>query len=224
MKKKIVTISDTHSLHNQVNIPDGDILLCAGDITNKGDLSDVTRFNYFLSGLPHKHKVSIAGNHDFCFEDGRKDHARKDLSVCEYLCDEWVNVDGLKIYGSPWQPWFYDWAFNLQRGQELKEKWAMIPDDTDILITHGPPMGILDYTLMDKKNVGCQDLLDRINEIKPKLHLFGHIHEGYGTDKIGETLFVNASTCTLRYQPINKPIVIIYDSDTGEFEVEPEEE
>ena len=214
MKKTIVTIADTHALHKDVEIPDGDILLCGGDFTNVGKLKDVESFNEFIGQFSHEHKVTIAGNHDFCFEKMRQ-RSKDLLTNCTYLHDSEIEIDGIKIYGSPWQPEFFDWAFNLKRGKELEEKWAKIPDDVDILITHGPPMGILDCTLRDRTHVGCQDLLNRINEIKPKVHIFGHIHEGYGTYENDSTLFINASVCTLQYNPVNKPIVFIYDTEDG---------
>ena len=118
----------------------------------------------------------------------------------------------IKIHGSPWQPNFYDWAFNLPRlGDEIKSKWDMIPDDTDILITHGPPQEIRDFVSNWRQgdmNVGCELLRYRIDQIKPLLHVFGHIHGAYGGALINETLFINASTCTERYEPSNKPIVV----------------
>ncbi|KAJ1387204.1 Metallo-dependent phosphatase-like protein, partial [Ochromonadaceae sp. CCMP2298] len=115
---------------------------------------------------------------------------------------------GLKVWGSPWQPEFCDWAFNLPPGPRLKEKWAMIESDTDILITHGPPRGILDAN-SQRYHCGCADLLKAVRDrVKPRLHIFGHIHESYGTFSDGHTLFVNGSTCTLSYRPSNPPIVI----------------
>ena len=123
MKKTIVTIADTHALHKDVEIPDGDILLCGGDFTNVGKLKDVESFNEFIGQFSHEHKVTIAGNHDFCFEKMRQ-RSKDLLTNCTYLHDSEIEIDGIKIYGSPWQPEFFDWAFNLKRGKELEEKWA----------------------------------------------------------------------------------------------------
>jgi Icc-related predicted phosphoesterase len=100
-----------------------------------------------------------------------------------------------------------DWAFNLQRGPALREKWALIPEGTDVLITHGPPFGILDWTARGER-VGCEDLLEAVRRVKPRLHVFGHIHEGYGEHEQDGTRFVNASICTEAYQPTNAPIVV----------------
>jgi Icc-related predicted phosphoesterase len=124
-----------------------------------------------------------------------------------YLQDEPVEIEGLKFYGSPWQPWFLDWAFNLERGESLRKVWARIPEDTDVLVTHGPPHGILDRTTRGEP-VGCEDLRARVEELRTPLHLFGHIHEGYGTERRGQTLFVNASSCTVSYRPLQAPVIL----------------
>ncbi len=213
---KIVAISDTHALHEKMGqIPDGDILIHAGDLTNHGELSDVQSFNKWLGALPHKHKVVIAGNHDFCFEK-RASQARSLITNAHYLEDQALTIMGVKIYGSPWQPWFYDWAFNLRRGPALAAVWAKIPLDTDVLVTHGPPFGILDCTV-GKEQVGCADLLARIQDLPQiKCHIFGHIHEAYGAVTVCDKVrfkspsiqFVNASICTLNYRPSNAAVVI----------------
>ena len=123
---KIVAISDTHGLHRSLEIPDGDVLIHAGDLTRHGTLDDVREFNDFLGTLPHPHKIVIAGNHDFCFESDRE-ACEELLTNCIYRQDQEVVIDGVKFYGSPWQPWFYDWAFNLERGPEIRAKWDLIP-------------------------------------------------------------------------------------------------
>ncbi|MDF1816105.1 MAG: hypothetical protein P1V20_28145, partial [Verrucomicrobiales bacterium] len=111
-----------------------------------------------------------------------------------------------KIWGSPWQPEFHDWSFNLPRGSALAEKWALIPEDTDILITHSPPRGILDLCSHGGRE-GCDDLLKRVVELRPALHLFGHIHEAHGKEFHNETNYINASICNLGYRPVNSPFV-----------------
>ncbi|MBA3534089.1 MAG: metallophosphatase domain-containing protein [Ardenticatenales bacterium] len=208
MTLTIVALSDTHSLHGQLAIPDGDILLHAGDITRQGDIADVVEFNAFLGTLPHRHKVVIAGNHDFCFER-LPNRCRQLLTNAIYLEDESVTLEGIKIYGSPWQPWFHDWAFNLARGEPLRRKWALIPPDTDILITHGPPLGHGDRTTLNEV-VGCADLLEAVQRLRPRYHLFGHIHEAYGVTRNEHTTFINASSCTFKYTATNPPIVFDY--------------
>ena len=188
----LVLIADTHGYHSDLSVPSGDILIHAGDLSQRGHLREVEDFNAFLAGLDHEHKIVIAGNHDFCFQEQPRE-ARARLTNATYLEDQMTEVEGLKIYGSPWQPWFYDWAFNLQRGPEIAAKWALIPRDTDILITHGPPHGIGDRTY-DGRFTGCEDLLQRIEDIEPRLHVFGHIHEAAGVWTRGRTTYVNASS------------------------------
>lgn len=129
------------------------------------------------------------------------------LTSAIYLEDSLVTVCGIKIYGAPWQPVFCDWGFNLNRGEDILKKWQTIPADLDILMTHGPPVGHGDLT-GGKNNVGCVELLNTVQKrVKPKFHVFGHIHEGYGVTSDGYTTFINASTCTRRYLPTNAPIV-----------------
>ncbi len=201
----IIAISDTHGKHRSLDIPDGDILVHAGDLTSSGEVEQVEDFNALMGELPHSDKIVIAGNHDFCFER-RPEESAALLTNCTYLMDRAVTVQGVVFYGSPWQPWFYDWAFNLQRGSEIKQKWDLIPDDTDVLITHGPPQGYGDLTARGER-VGCRDLLDAVGRVRPRAHIFGHIHEAYGTWSDGHTDYINPTSCDLSYRPVNKPIV-----------------
>ncbi len=203
----IVAISDTHGMHTEVSIPDGDILVHAGDLTRRGRLEDAREFDAFLGRLPHKHKIVIAGNHDFCFEE-EPEKSRAAMRNCIYLQDGTATVEGIRFYGSPWQPWFYDWAFQRPRGPQMKEKWDLIPEGTGVLVTHGPPLGFGDMTARGEA-AGCEDLLEAVMRIKPRLHLFGHIHEGYGRTSTGGTEFVNASVCDVAYRTVNKPAVIV---------------
>lgn len=170
-------------------------------------MNEVERFHSELIALPHQHKIVIAGNHDWPFEREAV-AAQAALAGVTYLQDQSVTVSGWKVYGSPWQPAFMNWAFNLPRSSpELAEKWALIPADTDILVTHGPPHGILDRVKYGA-NVGCELLRDRVAAIKPALHCFGHIHEAFGQERHHDTLFVNAAMVNLQYQPFNKPVVV----------------
>ena len=188
---RLVLLADSHGFHSGLRVPDGDILVHAGDLTGRGTLRELEEANRWLASLPHPFKIAIAGNHDFCFQD-EPDEARRTLTAALYLQDDAVQVDGIRFWGSPWQPWFYDWAFNLKRGPALAQKWALIPDGVDVLVTHGPPAGILDRT-GDGREVGCEDLLRRVEVVRPRLHVFGHIHEGRGALWRDGTLFVNAS-------------------------------
>lgn len=202
---RLILVSDTHCRH-RFEVPEGDILLHAGGLTGHGSLSDVRRVNRWLEGLPHRHKVVIAGNHDFCFER-EPEAARAEITAAHYLQDEALELEGIKIYGSPWQPRFCDWAFNLDRGPALARVWARIPEDTDVLITHGPPAGQGDRTF-DGRGVGCADLAERLSIVRPRLHLFGHIHEAFGVTRDEHTTYVNASICDLHYQSVREPVVL----------------
>jgi Icc-related predicted phosphoesterase len=196
---KIICISDTHNLHKELKIPDGDVLIHAGDMTCVGGIDEMKEFNQWLGTLPHRYKIVIAGNHDLYLESVPS-MANVFITNAIYLNDSGIEIEGLKIWGSPISPNYQDWAFNRERGEAIRKHWEMIPQDTDILITHCPPFGILDFN--DKgKHEGCQDLLEIVQQkIKPRLHVFGHLHDAHGLDKIGETIFVNASIVnTIQY-------------------------
>lgn len=213
---RIVAISDTHSMHRALVLPEGDILIHAGDLTGRGQLEEIEDFNSWLGMLPFQYKIIIAGNHDWAFQL-TPDIAQRMLTNGIYLQDSGIHLLGLKFWGSPWQPWFFNWAFNLHRGRPLREKWDLIAPDTDVLITHGPPQGIGDLTISGDQ-AGCEELLTVVKRVSPTVHIFGHIHEGYGIVKQGATTFVNASTCTFSYQPINQPIIL--DVYPREYELE----
>jgi Icc-related predicted phosphoesterase len=208
----IVCISDTHG-RILPEIPGGDILIHAGDLTGSGKLNQVERALLAIDGLPHRHKVVIAGNHDWAFQlEPNEIFKERESKIIPpgitYLQDSGVIIEDLMFWGTPWQPEFHNWAFNLPRGKKLREKWGLIPLDTDVLITHGPPYCILDGTI-DGRSVGCPDLLARTTEIEPILHVFGHIHESNGYEIVGATTYVNAAICTAEdYKPSQSPIVV----------------
>ena len=204
---RIVCVSDTHMLHGSVVVPDGDVLVHAGDMTRKGKVADIEAVNAWLGTLPHRHKVVIAGNHDFGFEKTPA-AAWAAITHAHYLQDSAVVLDGVRFYGSPWTPRFYDWAFNADRGDELARIWARVPPRVDVLVTHGPPKGILDRTFAGL-SVGCEALRDALRStLRPRLHVFGHIHESYGRVESDGTTYVNASTCNLLYRAVNPPVVV----------------
>ncbi|XP_041372367.1 metallophosphoesterase MPPED2-like [Gigantopelta aegis] len=228
---RFVCLSDTHSRIERTPdaIPFGDVLLHAGDLTNIGLAAHVDTFNTFLGMLPHKVKFVIAGNHDISFDNSIMQNpqeftkyidvtrqylqsrnlksVKQLLTNCVYLEDSTAEVCGIKIYGAPWVPQYCDMGFNLERGQALLDKWNHIPNDTDILITHGPPLGRGDLSSMGLR-AGCVELLNTVQRrVQPKVHLFGHIHEGYGMTSDGQTTFINASNCTVRCKCTNPPIV-----------------
>lgn len=204
---KFVTIADTHGKHQSLKLPAGDVLIHAGDISMKGGEGEVLNFLRWFDRQDYEYKVLIAGNHDFFFEREPADIIQQMIPPkIIYLNDSSVIINGLKIWGSPITPWFFNWAFNRHRGEPIKRHWDFIPGNTDILITHGPVYGILDRN-MQGQHVGCSDLLNKILEIKPKFHICGHIHESYGTAENAGTTFINASVLNEKYQLTNNPSV-----------------
>ncbi len=208
---RIVCLSDTHCRSDDFKVPEGDVLIIAGDVCLRGSLSELQTFDAFLGQLPHQHKLFVAGNHDFPFAYVETAKAKTLLKNAIYLENSGVEIDGVKFWGSPWQPEFYDWAFNLPRGRQLAEMWALIPDDTDVLITHTPPYGILDQVETGEL-VGCEDLREALLRVKPKLHVFGHIHQCYGFIRDNGTTYINACICNEDYYAINRPIVFDWGS------------
>ena len=205
---EITFISDTHGMHEQLNLPKGDLLIHTGDISGRGKAYEVVRFLDWFSQQDYTHKVFIAGNHDFYFEKTAKETVAKLIPpTVTYLEDSGVTIEGIKIWGSPITPHFGRWAFIRKRGKIINKHWQLIPDDTDILLTHGPPHGILDR-IYNYDQVGCEMLAKRIQEIQPKYAIFGHIHEAYGQIQQNNTHFINASVVNLQYQLVNPPVVI----------------
>ena len=234
---KITFISDTHTNHGLIpmeDLPGGDLLIHAGDIMNSGyNKNDIHDFcTWFHSLDQYEDKVFIAGNHDWMFQNHplEANTIVNNYGSITYLQDDDFVIYGdgpngdmpennFRIYGSPWQPEFYNWAFNLPRnGVELQEKWSNIPNDTEILITHGPPWGHCDITPYGNLNVGCELLRARVDELKPKIHVFGHVHSGYGYKFHEGTHFINAAVLNEKYKYANKPVTIDWDPETNELE------
>ncbi|RXS98252.1 metallophosphoesterase [Silvibacterium dinghuense] len=201
---RIVCISDTHGQHRQLTVPEGDILIHAGDFMRSGQrLNEIVDFNDWLGSLPHPHKVVIAGNHDLLFES-YPEMARGRLNNTTYLENSGAEIFGLKFWGSPVQPTFHNWAFNVDRGAAIRRYWKKIPSDTDVLITHGPPFGTLDKIDILGPHLGCEELAKTISQIRPRLHVFGHIHGGHGQETTKATAFVNAAVLNERYELTHK--------------------
>ena len=211
---KIVMISDTHGQHKNIKVPAGDLLIHAGDLTMSGRRSDYDSVGEWFQKLNFPLGIiAIAGNHDFNVQYF-KEQVLPALNVT-YLENSGVTIDGVKFWGSPYTPEFGRWAFMLPRnGDELQECWAKIPDDINVLITHGPIYGVRDITA-DGVNAGCKLLKARAFELTTlKLHVFGHIHEAAGCTIVSNTQrtvsHVNASVLDENYQH-NEMAIETYD-------------
>ncbi len=213
---KIIFISDTHGQHTNLQLPKLDtektMLIHTGDISKMGKEDEIIDFLNWFKIQDYTYKIFIAGNHDFLFEMNPTLAESFIPTNCIYLNNSFVEIEGIKIWGSPITPRFYDWAFNCDRGEKIRKYWDQIPYDTDILLTHGPAYGILDQTKHGLL-VGCEELIRVIEKTKPKIHAFGHIHEAYGKANNTDTIFINASVLDIRYQLVNKPFLI----DWNEF-------
>ena len=225
---KITFISDTHAKHRQLYLEGGDLLIHAGDIMNSGyNVQEIDDFCNWFESQNYETCAFIAGNHDRLFEDD-PDQVAKIVNeyTINYMQDSEIIFGGgerpfVKIYGSPWQPEFYNWAFNLPRcGEELGKVRNNIPEDVDILVTHGPPQGHLDISGEPwyEGDLGCEILRHRVDTIKPKIHVFGHIHGSYGYKFHNGTHFINASVLNERYSVVNDPLTVEWDPDTNEIE------
>lgn len=236
-KLKICAISDTHNRHKKLEIPECDLLIHCGDWTSMGHAHEVEAFAVWLNKQPAKHIVLIPGNHELQFEKdfpSSKEWIIEHCPKAHLLVDESVVIEGIKIHGSPATPFFCDWAWNRSSGKtkeyyvhgktfypkEIKSHWDKIPNDTQILITHGPPYDILDKTTYADgrprpEPLGCEDLLNRIKELKDlDLHFFGHIHHpgGQQLHKDGVS-FYNASICDEQYYPSNSITIVEYENE-----------
>lgn len=208
---RVVAISDTHCALDDIGpmLPPGDVLVHAGDLTMRGSLKEVAHQLHVLASLPYTVKVLVAGNHDWLFE--RDPTTAQSLlrdvaaSGVVYLQDSSHVVDGVHFYGSPWQPRFYDWAFNVDRGPAIRAYWDRIPDGVDVLVTHGPPLYYGDWVPRGE-HVGCADLLDTVARVRPRYHIFGHIHcdrgVRVGQGAVSATTFVNAACLDDRYDVV----------------------
>lgn len=219
---KIIFISDTHGLHDKVIVPECDVLVHAGDLCNTGARFEVERVTAWLNDQPAKHVVAIAGNHDFALERKQADWL-PNWGRINYLENSSVIIEGIKFYGSPITPTFMDWAFMAARGRDIQPYWERIPPDTNVLVTHGPPIGILDQSRPGFKEngepnsvyLGCEDLAVRVCEIRPQAHVFGHIHGSYGRRDMNGTTYINASQVNEAYKVVNKPIEVNYEMLSG---------
>jgi len=205
---RVVFISDTHNRHPKVVLPAGDLLIHAGDVSGRGTQKEIEDFLLWFSSHPHQYKIFIAGNHDFFIQQNPQKFKEILPSNITYLQDELVEIEGKKIYGSPWTPRFMNWAFMKEKGEDIAQVWRQIPNEIDLLITHGPAFGTLDqiYTGLP---VGCEELAIELGRIKPKYFLFGHIHEAHGVREKGGITYMNGAVLNERYVLQNE--VTVFD-------------
>uniref|UniRef100_A0A8R1HLY1 Metallophos domain-containing protein n=2 Tax=Caenorhabditis japonica TaxID=281687 RepID=A0A8R1HLY1_CAEJA len=214
---KVVCISDTHEQLHNVSVPDGDVLIHAGDFTNNGNDSELIKFNEEMARFPHKYKLVVAGNHELGFDPLENQNQRLPadrglgteagyelLTNVTYLQDKEITIEGIKFFGSSYHP-LNGFPFYRTRATELAECWKAVPNDTDVLITHTPPLGYLDQ--FGEERWGCKDLLYTVERIKPAYHIFGHVHEQHGCLSNGDTTFINAAQCNKGNVIQTRPII-----------------
>jgi Icc-related predicted phosphoesterase len=207
MVNTITVIGDTHGCHQELKLESADMLIHTGDVTAYGTEPELYDFLVWLIQQPFKHKVFVAGNHDICLDTPIPPFISELPPNVYYLNNQSITIEGLNLYGSPVSPFQAGMAFNRHRGEEISKEWQLVPSNTDILITHTPPAGILD------NGTGCEELRKTVERITPQLHLFGHVHEGYGRIKRYSTLFVNAALTNtpnyidiIDYELVNAPL------------------
>lgn len=229
---KVVVISDTHTKHKRLTIPECDVLIHCGDFTWDGRYWHVWKFVHWLEKQPAKHKVVIAGNHELTFDHNGKGYNPKARALLSrhpdenihYLEDSSVTIDGIKFYGTPWTPWFFDWAFNgitdqnlaFYRGVSLSERYSCIPEDVQVLICHGPAYDLCDLSERGDNRTGSVEMRKLTSEklTQLRLYLCGHIHEARGMEVAdGGVTFVNASSLARDYETISPPVVIQLDDN-----------
>jgi predicted phosphohydrolase len=206
----LVLVSDTHGRHRQLEVPRCDLLVHAGDFSRRGTREELGDVLAWLSAQPATERVLVAGNHDFfCEREPDLTGAMCADANVRYLCDEGAELGGIKLWGSPVTPAFHSLAFNRERGAPIRAHWDQIPPGLDLLITHGPPRGLADRVFFGM-HVGCDDLLAAVRRTRPKLHVFGHIHEARGEARLPglPTRFLNVATCPLLFGQVRPPVVL----------------
>lgn len=206
---KFVAISDTHGLHRDLTLPEGDVIIHAGDFCDVGNEAQVHDFLVWMADLDFEFKVFIAGNHDLIAADQPKTFREIVPENLIYLENQGTEINGIRLWGSPHQPDLVSWAFGRTRGRAMEKCWEKIPLATDILITHTPPFGILDSS-GGGRSVGCEMLAKRLADVYPDVHVFGHIHASYGELHQDGTHYINAASVRSQTGLINTPIVFEY--------------
>ena len=201
---RVIALSDTHLRHEQLAVPPCDLLVHAGDASRRGSAEELTTFVDWFSAQPGRHKVFVAGNHDLhCERESEAFRTQAAAAGIVYLQDEEVEIEGVRVFGSPVTPTFRNMAFNRDPGPPIRAHWDAIPHGLDLLVTHGPPRGICDRMVLGK-HVGCVDLLETVRRVQPRVHVFGHVHEARGTGRCpgSTTQFLNVANS--RFLPIGQ--------------------
>ena len=194
---KILHISDTHGAHRRMGeLQEADVLVHSGDFTMTGSEAEAIDFMNWFCDLPQKHKIFICGNHDECLYGANIDGLDNNV---HYLYNSGIEIDGIKFYGIPL--FMGDSMFGKQ-----KQFYEKIPGGTDVLITHCPPYGILDFD--DDRNWGSEELLSAVIKLSPQAHLFGHIHKSHGIERIGSTIYSNSAIMNEDYTSLQSPNLI----------------
>jgi Icc-related predicted phosphoesterase len=221
---KIVAISDVHAKWQKLQIPECDILISAGDYSFRGEKHLVKNFHEWLNKQEAGYIISVQGNHETWVEQNFQEAKELAEKVCpgvHFIDEGLVEIEGIKIWCSAIQPWFHNWAWNRHRGAEIKRHWDLIPVDTNILVTHGPPYGVLDEVVRADGSsynppnlAGCEELAKKILDLKQlDLHFFGHIHCGAGQKHVNGVSYYNASICDEMYMPSNPITVVDYEKE-----------
>ncbi len=206
----IVALSDTHGNHRAVDVPQGDIIIHCGDITRKSNTEEVADFIRWFAGLNFQYKILVAGNHDRFIRKKKPEFLELARSHnISYLENTSIQINGYSIFGSPFSLNYGGiGAFTYPDKPGAEQIWNLIPDNINILVTHAPPRGFRDFSKTENKNAGCQVLRERVLSIKPRYHIFGHIHESYGIETHGDSIFINASLSNGSGEIVNKPVVL----------------
>ncbi|MBX2878036.1 MAG: metallophosphatase domain-containing protein [Saprospiraceae bacterium] len=205
---KLVLISDTHARHRALSkLPTGQTIVHAGDFCHYGGEEGLRDFLSWYTVLPYEYKILVAGNHDFKAAEEKETFLSQLPNNIIYLEDQGVEIEGVNFWGSPVQPDLVGMAFGKDRERGMKQHWEIIPEATDVLITHTPPKGILD-TSRSGRRLGCDYLRSELERIQPRLHVFGHVHASYGQIQLGPTHFINATSIRSQAQSMNAPISI----------------
>lgn len=194
---RILHLSDTHGCHHLLrDLPEADVVVHSGDLCMVGTEQEALDFLKWFCDLPYRHKIFICGNHDDCLYGANIGGLDDNV---HYLCNSGIEIEGLKFYGVPM--FMCDCVTDRQN-----LNYDKIPIDTDILITHTPAYGILDFD--DNINYGSEVLLQAVTNVNPRIHLFGHIHKQHGITTIETTIFSNGAIMNEDYSIHNHPNVI----------------